>query len=97
MKIFKKLQLVKEMTTQLGVCQIIPYFKENCKMIAIDLSKQKSLDADPRAIQQINFTANLDRAGNTTFFIIEEVKETVLDFSQGTGKVLQMCCRIQFH
>ena len=57
-------------------------------MIAIDLSKQKSLDADPRAIQQINFTANLDRAGNTTFFIIEEAKETVLDFSQGTGKVL---------
>ena len=58
-------------------------------MIAIGLSKQKSLDADPRAIQQINFTANLDRAGNTTmFFIIEEAKETVLDFSQGTAKVL---------
>ena len=58
-------------------------------MIAIDLSKQQALDADPRAIQQINFTANLDRAGNTTvFFIIEEAKETVLDFSQGTVKVL---------
>ena len=55
------------------------YFKENYKMIAIDLSKQQALDADPRAIQQINFTANLDRAGNTTmFFIIEEAKETVL-------------------
>ena len=55
----------------------------------IDLSKQQALDADPRAIQQINFTANLDRAGNTTmFFIIEETKETVLDFSQGTVKVL---------
>ena len=66
-----------------------PYFKENYKMIAIDLSKQQALDADPRAIQQINFTANLDRAGNTTmFFIIEEAKETVLDFSQGTVKVL---------
>ena len=65
------------------------YFKENYKMIAIDLSKQQVLDADPRAIQQINFTANLDRAGNTTmFFIIEEAKETVLDFSQGTVKVL---------
>ena len=65
------------------------YFKENYKMIAIDLSKQQALDADPRAIQQINFTANLDRAGNTTmFFIIEEAKETVLDFSQGTVKVL---------
>ena len=58
-------------------------------MIAIDLSKQQTLDADQRAIQQINFTANLNRQGNTTmFFIIEEVKETVLDFSQRTVKVL---------
>ena len=66
-----------------------PYFKENYKMIAIDLSKQQALDADPRAIQQINFTANLDRAGNTKiYFILEEAKETVLDFSQGTVKVL---------
>ena len=55
-----------------------PYFKENYKMITIDLSRQNELDADPRAIQQINFTANLDRAGNTTvLFIIEEAKETV--------------------
>ena len=53
------------------------YFKKN-KMIAIDLSKLQVLDADPRAIQQINFTANLDRDGNTRFyFILEEVKETV--------------------
>ena len=58
------------------------YSKEHYKTIAIDLSKQQALDADPRAIQQINFTANLDRAGNTTmFFIVEEAKETVLDFS----------------
>ena len=58
-------------------------------MIAIDLSKQKTLDVDPRAIQQINFTTNLDRVGNTTtFFIIEEVKETVLYFLQRTVKVL---------
>ena len=58
-------------------------------MVAIDLSKQQALDADPRAIQQIKFTANLDRVGNTTmFFIIEEAEETVLDFSQGTVKVL---------
>ena len=49
------------------------YFKENYKIIAKDLSKQQALDADPRAIQQINFTANLDREENTTmFFIIEE-------------------------
>ena len=66
-----------------------PYFKENYKMIAIDLSRQNELDADPKAIQQINFTANLDRAGNTTiFFIIEEAKETAFEFSQGTVKVL---------
>ena len=58
-------------------------------MIAIDLSQQQGLDADPKAIQQINFTANLDRDGDTTmFFIIEEAKETILDFSQGTIKVL---------
>ena len=58
-------------------------------MIAVDLNNQQVLDADPRAIQQINFSANLDRAGNTTmFFIIEEAKETVLDFSQGTVKDL---------
>ena len=66
-----------------------PYFKENYKMIAIDLSIHHELDADPRAIQQINFTANLDRAENTTiFFIIEEAKETIFEFSQGTVKVL---------
>ena len=58
-------------------------------MIAIDLNKQQALDADPRAIQQINSSANLDRDGNTTmFFIIKEAKETILDFSQGTVKVL---------
>ena len=65
------------------------YFKNYYKMIAVDLSKQQALDADPKAIQQINFTANLDRAGNTRFyFILEEAKETVFEFSQGTVKVL---------
>ena len=47
------------------------------------------LDADPKAIQQINFAANLDRAGNTRlYFILEEAKETIFEFSQGTIKVL---------
>ena len=65
------------------------YFKKTYKMIAVDLSKQHALDADPRAIQLINFTANLDRAGNTrVYFILEEAKETILDFSQATVKVL---------
>ena len=66
-----------------------PYFKENYKMIAVDLSRQNELDANPRAIQQINFTANSYRAGNTTiFFIIKVAKETLFEFSQGTVKVL---------
>ena len=66
-----------------------PYFKENYKLIAIDLSKQQALDADPRAIQQINSTENLDRAVNTRiFFILVETKETILDFSEEALKVL---------
>ena len=66
-----------------------PYFKDIYKMIAVDLSKQQALDADPKAIQQINFTANLDRAGNTRiYFILEVEKENILDFAQGTVKVL---------
>ena len=65
------------------------YFKDYYKMIAVDLSKQQALDVDPKAIQQCNFTANLDRAGRTRFsFILEEVKETAFEFSQGTVKVL---------
>ena len=66
-----------------------PYVNDTYKMIAIDLIKQPPLDVDPRAIQQINFTANLDRACNTRiYFILEKAKETVLDLSQGTVKVL---------
>ena len=50
-------------------------------MIPVDLSKQKVLDADLKAIQQINFTANLHRVGNTRFcLLLEEAKETVLSF-----------------
>ena len=70
------------MFTRLSLFQKL-YFK----LIAIDLSKQRKLDADLKATQQINFTGNLSRAeGATMFFIIEEVKET--DFSKRTGKVL---------
>ena len=57
-------------------------------MIAIVLCELQTLDADPRPIQQINFTANLDRNDNTgIYFILGEAKETILDFSQGTVKV----------
>ena len=58
-------------------------------MIAVDLSKQKALDFDPKTIQQINFTGNLDRAGNIrVYFILKEAKETALDFSQGIVKAI---------
>ena len=55
------------------------YFKNHYKLIAIDLSKQQKLDADPKAIQQINSTGNIEK-DTFLFFIIEEAKQTVLDF-----------------
>ena len=65
------------------------YFRDKYKMIAIDLSRQQVLNADPRAIQQINFTTSLDRAGDTrVYLILEESKETKLNFAQGPAKVL---------
>ena len=58
-------------------------------IIAIDLSKQQALGADPKAIQRINFTAIVNRWGNTRiFFILEETKENLLNFSQETVNVL---------
>ena len=58
-------------------------------MIAVDLSKQEALDVDPKAIQKINFTANLDRNRDMTmFFITKEAEETILHFSKGTVKIL---------
>ena len=86
---FGRSPLVKEIIYTTGFLLDYNYFNKYCKMLATDLSKHQALDFDPKAIQQINFTANPDRDGNTTiFFIIEEVKETVWDFSQGTVKVL---------
>ena len=65
----------------------LPYFKENFKITAIDLSKQEAIDADSKAVQKLNFTANSDQAEDTMFLIIEETKETILDFSQATVSV----------
>ena len=71
---FKKLQLVKEILLDYS------YHKEH-KLIAVYLCKQQTLLVNPKAIQQINFTENLDHAGNTTMlFIIEESKETIFKF-----------------
>ena len=82
MKTLEKLLLVKECLLD------YPCFKESYKMIAIDLCKQQALNIDSRPVQQINFIANLDRAEKTTmFFIIDEAKETFLDFSERTVKV----------
>ena len=63
-------------------------FQKYYKSIAVDLSKKHKLDADPKAIQQINFTGNLEKGGGARiYFIIEEAKETVSDFSKGKFKV----------
>ena len=67
---------IRKIATSLGddstTCCLLdsPDFKDNYKIIAVGLSKQQALDADPRANQQINFTANLDRAGNTRIYFI---------------------------
>ena len=58
-------------------------------MIAIDLSKQKALDSDPKVIEQTNFTRNIDQVGKTTmFFIIEKAKETILNFTRNRERVI---------
>ena len=62
------------------------YFKKNYKLVAVDLSKQKELDADPRAIQQIDFKYMLE-TNSTIYWVVEKSKETILDFYKGTVKV----------
>lgn len=78
-------------------------FKESCQMISIDPSKQQAVNIDPKAIlnEQIKFTGkikfrqDLERAKNTSkVFLIEEVKETILDFSKGMVNVLKTCSMI---
>ena len=67
------------------------YFKNNYKLTAVDLSKQKALDADPRAIQQIVFQGVVEGDDNTKIrlcTILEQSKEAMLEFSKGTAKVL---------
>ena len=67
------------------------FFKDNCKLIVVDLSKRKSLDADPRAIQQIVFQGYVGGENNTKirlYTILEKSKETILEFYKGTAKVL---------
>ena len=61
------------------------YFKEYYKLIAVDLSKQKELDADPRAIQQIEFKYMLGTS-STIYWVLEKSKETILEFYKRTVK-----------
>ena len=56
------------------------YFKDDFRLITADLSKQKALDADPKAIQQIIFTGQVDNEALTVFYILEKSKETMLEF-----------------
>ena len=62
------------------------YFKKHYKLVVVDLSKQKELDADPRAIQQMEFKYMLE-ANSTINWVLEKSKETILEFYQGTVKV----------
>ena len=67
------------------------YFKDNYKLIAVDLSEQKALDADPRTIQQIVFQGVVGGVVGTKirlYTILEQSKEAMLEFSKGTAKVL---------
>ena len=67
------------------------YFKDNYKLTALDLSKQEPLDADPRAIQQTVFQGIVGRDDGTKirlYAILEQSKETMLEFAKGTAKVL---------
>ena len=63
------------------------YFKKNYQLIAVDLSKQRELDADPQAIQQIEFIGMLKTRSNV-FSILEKSKETILEFYKGTAKIM---------
>ena len=92
---FKTFDKIREIATDqddnytTGCLLDYPYLKQQYKLIAIGLSKQQKLDADPKAIKQIDFTGILNRAeGATMFFIMEEAKKAVLDFSKLTLKVL---------
>ena len=83
----EKYQQDKAMIRQLVFLLDFAHFKNNYRIIAADLSKQKALDADSRAIQPIILTGRAN-AGTMIYYILEQSKETVLQFSKGTTKVL---------
>ena len=83
----RKVTLGKEDDYTTGCLLDYAYFKRDYKIIAVDLSKQKELDADLRAIQQIEFTGTVANS-SSVMTVLEESKETVLEFFKGTAKVI---------
>ena len=79
------------MITQMSVYQILLILKKNYRLITIDLSKQKALDADSITIQQTIFIGKIKAAADNTrviiYYILEQSKETMLEFSKGTTKL----------
>ena len=85
----EKYQHDKVMITQLAGCLLdFAFFEKNYRLIGIDLSKQKSLDVDPKAIQQIIFTGQAPNNKIRIYYILEQSKERILEFAKGTTKVL---------
>ena len=82
----KKVMIRKEKDYTTGSLLDKDYFKKNYKLVAVDLSKQKELDADPRAIQQIEFKYVLE-TNSTIYWVLEKSKKTILEFYKGTAKV----------
>ena len=80
------MELEKYQQDKVMITQLIVYFEKNYRLIAIDLSKQKALDTDSRAIQKIIFTGKTDNQIKV-YYILEQSKETILKFSKGTTKV----------
>ena len=88
----EKYQQDKVMITRLAAYWTLLILKKNYRLIAADLSKQKSLDADSRAIQQIIFTSKMKRTVANTrviiYYILKQLKETILELAKETAKVL---------
>ena len=82
----KKVMIGKAEDYSTGSLLDYDYFKEHYKLVAVDLSKQKELDADPRAIQQIEFKYILE-INSTIYWVLEKSKETILEFYKETVKV----------
>ena len=85
-KELKKVMIGKEEDYTTGTLLEFNYFHKHYKLVAVDLSKQKELDADPRAIQQIEFKYMLS-TNSTIYWVLEKSKETILEFYKGTAKV----------